>query len=134
MHSLIRRSSPAFKQARKVCTASLKAMADFYDELFTAPDTLKYYVKGEWKESKSGKTVSFASDSCYEVLVRLPWLWRLQTLIVAASVIEGNRNCKHLMITQQKLLRQQYVCRCPTGTPRQMKLRTKCKARATLLC
>lgn len=68
MHSLIRRSSPAFKQARKVCTASFNAMAGFYDELFTAPDTLKYYVKGVWKESKSGKTVSAVSDSCYEVL------------------------------------------------------------------
>ena len=33
------------------------AMAGFYDELFTAPDTLKYFVKGEWKVSKSGKTV-----------------------------------------------------------------------------
>ena len=32
-------------------------MAGFYDELYTAPDTLKYFVKGEWKVSKSGKTV-----------------------------------------------------------------------------
>ena len=63
MNSLIRCSGPACKQARKLCSASFSAMAGFYDELFTAPDTLKYYVKGVWKESKSGKTVSTAPQS-----------------------------------------------------------------------
>lgn len=38
-------------------------MAGFYDELYTAPDTLKYFVKGEWKVSKSGKTVRRLLDS-----------------------------------------------------------------------
>ena len=37
-------------------------MTGFYDELFTAPDTLKYFVKGEWKVSKSGKTVRRLHD------------------------------------------------------------------------
>ena len=30
-------------------------MTGFYDELFTAPDTLKYFVKGEWKVSRAAR-------------------------------------------------------------------------------
>ncbi|KAK9837166.1 hypothetical protein WJX81_007685 [Elliptochloris bilobata] len=46
-------------------------MADFYDEIFTSADTLKYFVKGEWKVSKSGKTVSNWNPSTDELAYKV---------------------------------------------------------------
>ncbi len=59
MFSVLRRTKCYQTHLRSLCS-SLGAMTGFYDEIYTSDGTLKFYVKGEWRTSKSGKTVSAA--------------------------------------------------------------------------